>query len=198
MGKQLVLYGGQSRVGGAASDAMGKEVALLNVDTATWERPSIARTIQTSHSHAAVVVGRTKLLVFGGIRGDAACADVGVLNTDTMKWAYPQVKGSERPMPRSGHTTCCIREKVFAFGGSTADGVLLNDVWMYDQDSCQWSHVSTFGSVPSPRRGRYAHPVRVPKCACHADGLCDVHGMRTTFGRVACARSSASCCGRCE
>lgn len=162
MGKQLVLYGGQSRVGGAASDAMGKEVALLNVDTATWERPSIARTIQTSHSHAAVVVGRTKLLVFGGIRGDAACADVGVLNTDTMKWANPQVKGSERPMPRSGHTACCIREKVFAFGGCTADGVLLNDVWMYDQDSCQWSHVSTFGSVPSPRRGAAA--------ACTDDG----------------------------
>lgn len=64
-----------------------------------------------------------------------------------------QVKGNERPLPRSGHTACCIREKVFVFGGCTADGVLLNDVWMYDQESGQWSHVSTFGTVPSPRRG---------------------------------------------
>ncbi len=65
----------------------------------------------------------------------------------------PAPQGADRPLPRSGHSSCCIRERVFVFGGASGDGVLLNDVWMYDQDSCQWSHINTFGTVPSPRTG---------------------------------------------
>ncbi|KAG2490886.1 hypothetical protein HYH03_010803 [Edaphochlamys debaryana] len=154
LGKHLVLYGGASKVGGAVSEGVGREVAVLNVESGVWERPSSARTLAACHSHSAVVVGRTKLLVFGGVRGDGGpSSDVALLNTDTMKWITPQLKGSERPLPRSGHSSCCIRERVFMFGGVTADGVLLNDVWMYDQDSSQWNHISTFGTVPTPRTG---------------------------------------------
>ncbi|KAG2424386.1 hypothetical protein HXX76_014595 [Chlamydomonas incerta] len=160
MGKHLVLYGGMSKVPGAASDSVGREVAVLTIDSGVWERPSGARTAASCASHSAVVVGRTKLLVFGGQRGDGAAAgaaaDVAVLNADTMKWMSPQIKGTERPLPRSGHASCCIRERVFVFGGATADGVLLNDVWVWDQDSSQWAHVSTFGTVPSPRTGAAA------------------------------------------
>jgi hypothetical protein len=45
----------------------------------------------------------------------------------------PQVKGLERPPPRHGHATCAIREKLFVFGGSSSEGQLLNDLWIYDQ-----------------------------------------------------------------
>ncbi|KXZ54835.1 hypothetical protein GPECTOR_4g907 [Gonium pectorale] len=160
LGKQLVLYGGASKVGGSVSEAVGREVAVLNVESGVWERPGGARTPAPSQGHSGVVVGRTKLLVFGGVRGGGgaaaageAAADVAILNADTMKWLAPQIKGTERPLPRSGHSSACIRERVFVFGGATSDGVLLNDVWVYDQDSCQWSHVSTFGTVPAPRTG---------------------------------------------
>ncbi|GLC41598.1 hypothetical protein PLESTF_000274300 [Pleodorina starrii] len=157
LGKQLVLYGGASKVGGSMSESVGREVAVLNVESGVWERPSSARTLAASCNHSAVVVGRTKLLVFGGVRGEGvAAADVALLNADTMKWMTPQIKGADRPLPRSGHSSCCIRERVFVFGGASADGVLLNDVWMYDQDSCQWSHISTFGTVPAPRTGAAA------------------------------------------
>lgn len=64
-----------------------------------------------------------------------------------------QVKGAERPPARHGHATCAIREKLFVFGGTSADGTLLNDLWIFDQDSLNWSHVSCYGSMPSPRRG---------------------------------------------
>ncbi len=64
-----------------------------------------------------------------------------------------QVKGLERPPARSGHATCAIREKVFVFGGCSAEGNLLNDLWIFDQDSLTWTCVSTYGAVPCPRRG---------------------------------------------
>ncbi len=67
-----------------------------------------------------------------------------------------QVKGLERPPARTGHATCAIREKLFVFGGSAEDGKLYNDLWIFDQDTLTWTHVTCFGHVPSPRRGEPA------------------------------------------
>lgn len=154
-GKLLVLYGGVSRNGTTTGhDAVGREVGVLNLETMLWDKPGSARTLMPTHSHTVTVVGRTKLLVFGGVRAEAASPDVTLLNTDTMKWQQPQIKGSERPPARSGHATCAIREKVFVFGGAAADGAtLLNDLWIYDQDSLTWTYVTCFGNIPAPRRG---------------------------------------------
>ncbi len=75
------------------SESVGREVAVLNVESGVWERPTSSRTVVPSYSHSAVVVGRTKLLVFGGMRADGvAAADVALLNADTMKWLTPQIK----------------------------------------------------------------------------------------------------------
>uniref|UniRef100_A0A7S0Y9W2 Uncharacterized protein n=1 Tax=Polytomella parva TaxID=51329 RepID=A0A7S0Y9W2_9CHLO len=151
LGKLLVLYGGLSKAAGA--EEVGCEVAVLNVESSNWERPPGVRIGSGCYGHSVAVVGRTKMLVFGGIRGDAYSNDVVILNTDTMKWQTPHVKGIDRPVPRSGHATCCIREKLFVFGGVSAEGVFLNDLWVFDQDSSQWNHLSTFGQMPTPRRG---------------------------------------------
>mmetsp|Transcript_17491 Transcript_17491/g.44035 ORF Transcript_17491/g.44035 Transcript_17491/m.44035 type:complete len:628 (-) Transcript_17491:2367-4250(-) len=152
-GKLLVLHGGLSRTASPAHDGVGREVAVLNLETMQWDRPGTARTLAPVHSHTATVVGRTKMLVFAGLRGEQASAEISVLNTDTMKWVVPQVKGAERPSPRHGHATCAIREKVFVFGGAGGDGQLLNDLWIYDQDSLNWTYVTCFGNTPAPRRG---------------------------------------------
>ena len=67
----------------------------------------------------------------------------------------PQVKkgSGERPVVRTGHACTSIREKVFVFGGASADGALMNDVWVFDQDSSSWSTVNCYGSLPSARKG---------------------------------------------
>uniref|UniRef100_A0A7S3QQQ5 Fibronectin type-III domain-containing protein n=2 Tax=Dunaliella tertiolecta TaxID=3047 RepID=A0A7S3QQQ5_DUNTE len=153
-GKLLVIYGGMSRISNQTQDGLGREVAVLNVETMQWERPSTARTPMTSHSHTGTVVGRTKILVFGGVKGELAASDISILNTDNMKWLVPQVKGLEKPPPRHGHATCAVREKVFVFGGMSMEGALLNDLWVYDQDSLTWTNVTICGGhPPSPRRG---------------------------------------------
>lgn len=88
-----MLYGGTSKAGGGAAESVGRDAALLHVESGTWERPGLGRTLLPLHSHSAVVVGRTKLLVFGGVRGDGSTSsDVALLNTDTMKWMTPQLK----------------------------------------------------------------------------------------------------------
>ncbi len=38
-GKLLVLYGGLSRTNTPAHDAVGKEVAVLNMETMQWDKP---------------------------------------------------------------------------------------------------------------------------------------------------------------
>jgi len=152
-GKLLVMYGGMSKSTAPQHEAVGKEVAVLNIDTMQWEKPNTARTLSPSYGHTACVTGRTKVLVFAGVKGEIPSPDIAILNTDTMKWLQPQVKGLERPMARSGHACTSIREKVFVFGGVSADGTLLNDLWIFDQDSVNWTYVTCFGSPPCPRRG---------------------------------------------
>ncbi len=83
-GKLLVLYGGASK--SPVHESVGSEVAVLNVDTSTWDKPSTARTMALLHGHTATVTGRTKMISFGGVKGDATSADVSVFNTDTMKF----------------------------------------------------------------------------------------------------------------
>jgi hypothetical protein len=156
-GKLLVLYGGLSKSTSVVHEAAAREVAILNMETMMWDRPSSARTLAPSLGHTSASVGRTKMLIFGGVRsGDQPTAEVSIFNTDTMKWTVPQIKGTATapsPVARSGHACASIREKVFVFGGATVDGTLLNDVWILDQDSMTWNQVTCFGTVPSARRG---------------------------------------------
>lgn len=55
---------------------------------------------------------------------------------------------------------CCTHYQVFVFGGMGADGELLNDLWVYDQDSLTWTSVTIIGGhpPPSPRRGERVRP----------------------------------------
>ena len=96
-GKLLVMHGGICRTNSPAHDGVGREVAVLNVDTMMWDKPGTARAAQAVHCHTATVVGRTKVLVLGGIKGESSSSDVSILNTDTMKWMVPQVSAATAP-----------------------------------------------------------------------------------------------------
>eukprot|EP00798_Chlamydomonas_sp_ICE-L_P017172 gene17174-23488_t len=106
----------------------GREVAILNMDTMLWERPSTARTLLPSHSHTATSVSRTKALVFGGVHSDLPSAEVTIFNTDTMKWMVPQIKGQERSFALAAHACANIRKRMFVTSGISTNCTLLNDV----------------------------------------------------------------------
>mmetsp|Transcript_33290 Transcript_33290/g.78947 ORF Transcript_33290/g.78947 Transcript_33290/m.78947 type:complete len:632 (+) Transcript_33290:204-2099(+) len=148
IGKQLILYGGSWK------DHDKKELRICNLDSFTWETPSIPtsqpKNMPPLTNHAAVVVGRTKILCFGGRRGSELVDDLKVLNTDNLKWSVPATK-SLSPSPREGAALWTLREKVFCFGGETEEG-LANDLWQLDTESWTWGQVQCYGPPPSARR----------------------------------------------
>lgn len=148
-GKAVVLYGGMSR----GHEDIGREVSILNTDTMQWDKPSSASVSQRLTNHTATVVSRTKILVHGGAKGESTTTDVAVFNIDTLKWVQPQIKGIHSPPARWGHASASIRDRVLIFGGANAQGELLQDLWILDQDSLQWTHASCIGHPPSARKG---------------------------------------------
>ncbi len=220
-----MLYGGTSR----SHESIGREVALLNTDSLTWERPESAQCAEPLSHHSTTVIARTRLLAFGGSKGTEAMCDASVFGMDTLKWV--QLKGLTPPPARLAHAAASVREKVCGsisqcvfvvvgnqcmrlqnnlqtnlalsiehadmvlqcreaaelhlqqqhcrtmtqtsqtnspsfiacrslqlhiFGGQTADGTLLNDLWVLDQETMQWSESTCFGYAPSPRKGEPA------------------------------------------
>jgi hypothetical protein len=158
-GKHIVLYGGVGRGGGggdAGANATSRELAVVNLDTFTWEK------VATQHKHAThgawhsghtgTAMAKNKMVVFGGRRGNAMTNEVHIFNTDSLKWITPAVKGT--CSHREYHSSCALREKVYVMGGISEEGDLTSDLWLLDFDTMQWSMVSTYGqAAPRPRRG---------------------------------------------
>eukprot|EP00775_Hariotina_reticulata_P013491 gene13491-13616_t len=146
-GKQLVLHGGQSK----SHEAVAKETAVLNLDGLMWEQPDSASLLHGLMGHSATNVGRNKLMVFGGSIGDEASCAALLLSTDNMRWSSMQPTSVNQPTPRLLHAAANLRDKLFVFGGMAADGQLLNDLWVLDNN--QWSHCVCYGYPPCPRKG---------------------------------------------
>lgn len=114
-GKQLVLYGGHSRL----HEAVGRETAVLNLDSLAWEVPETATQPHSLLGHSSSVVGRNKLLVFGGSHGEAATAAVQQLATDSMRWSHISSTSVSQPQPRLCHAAVALSDKVSGGQAST-------------------------------------------------------------------------------
>lgn len=148
-GKQLVLHGGHSRL----HESVGRETAVLNLDSLTWEVPETATQPTALLGASSSVVGRNKLLVFGGSQGEQATAAVQQLATDSMKWSSISSASVSQPQPRLCHAAVALSDQVYVFGGMTSDGTLLDDMWSLELDTMQWTQLHTFGATPSARKG---------------------------------------------
>lgn len=107
-GKQLVLHGGHSRL----HDSVGRETAVLSLDSLTWEMPETAMQPTDLLGHSSSVVGRNKMLVFAGSHGEEATAAVQQLATDSMKWTSINPSSASVPQPRICHAAAALSDKV--------------------------------------------------------------------------------------
>lgn len=107
-GKQLVLHGGHSRL----HESVGRETAVLHLDSLTWELPDSALQPSSLLGHSSSVVGRNKLLVFGGSHGEEATAAVQQLATDSMKWGSISPSSASVPQPRLCHAAAALSDRV--------------------------------------------------------------------------------------
>jgi hypothetical protein len=70
-------------------------------------------------------------------------------------WFEPECTGSESegqvgPTPRAFHVAITIDCHMFIFGGRSG-GKRLGDFWVLDTDIWQWSELTSFGDLPTPR-----------------------------------------------
>ncbi|XP_039118330.1 LOW QUALITY PROTEIN: protein GLUTELIN PRECURSOR ACCUMULATION 3-like [Dioscorea cayenensis subsp. rotundata] len=105
--------------------------------------------------HTAVMVGKSKVVVFGGFADKRFLDDIAVYDIENKLWFTPQCTGSgsdeqHGPPPRAFHVSVSIDCNLFVFGGRSG-GKRLGDFWMLDTDIWQWSELTSFGDLPSPR-----------------------------------------------
>ncbi|KAI0519744.1 hypothetical protein KFK09_007203 [Dendrobium nobile] len=105
--------------------------------------------------HTAVNVGKSKVVVFGGFADRRFLVDISVYDVDNGIWFTPDCSGSGSdgqvgPAPRAFHVAVAIDCHMFIFGGRSGSK-RLGDFWMLDTEIWQWSELTSFGDLPSPR-----------------------------------------------
>ncbi|CAA7397087.1 unnamed protein product [Spirodela intermedia] len=110
---------------------------------------------QPRSGHTAVNVGKSLLVVFGGLVERRFLNDVVVYDIENKLWFTPQCTGNGSdgqlgPCPRAFHVAISIDCNMFVFGGRLG-GKRLGDFWMLDTDIWQWSELTSYGDLPSPR-----------------------------------------------
>ncbi|XP_015941269.1 protein GLUTELIN PRECURSOR ACCUMULATION 3 isoform X1 [Arachis duranensis] len=111
---------------------------------------------QPRSGHSAVNIGKSKVVVFGGLVDKKFLSDIAVYDTEAKLWFTPECTGSGSddglvgPSPRAFHVAVAIDCHMFIFGGRSG-GRRLGDFWVLDTDIWQWSELTSFGDLPSPR-----------------------------------------------
>lgn len=110
---------------------------------------------QPRSGHTAVVIGKSKVVVFGGLVDKKFLSDIVVYDIENKVWFKPECTGSGSdeqigPSPRAFHVAVAIDCHMFIFGGRSG-GRRLGDFWVLDTDIWQWSELTSFGDLPSPR-----------------------------------------------
>ncbi|KAJ6847434.1 rho GTPase-activating protein gacHH [Iris pallida] len=105
--------------------------------------------------HTSVLVGRSKVVVFGGFADKRFLDDIAVYDIENRLWFTPDCTGNGSdekvgPSPRAFHVAVAIDCHMFIFGGRFGSK-RLGDFWMLDTDIWQWSELTSFGDLPSPR-----------------------------------------------
>uniref|UniRef100_A0A0D3BRJ3 Rx N-terminal domain-containing protein n=1 Tax=Brassica oleracea var. oleracea TaxID=109376 RepID=A0A0D3BRJ3_BRAOL len=105
--------------------------------------------------HTAVNVGKSMVVVFGGLVDKKFLNDIIVYDIENKLWFEPECTGSVSegkvgPTPRAFHVAITIDCHMFIFGGRSG-GKRLGDFWVLDTDIWQWSELTSFGDLPTPR-----------------------------------------------
>ncbi|XP_042499703.1 protein GLUTELIN PRECURSOR ACCUMULATION 3 isoform X1 [Macadamia integrifolia] len=138
--------------------------------------------------HTAVNVGKSKVVVFGGLVDKRFLSDIAVYDPENKLWFQPECTGNGSngqvgPSPRAFHVCVAIDCHMFVFGGRSG-GRRLGDFWVLDTDIWQWSELTSFGDLPSPRDFAAASPIGNRKIVMYGgwDGkkwLSDVYVLDT-------------------
>ena len=143
---------------------------------------------QPRSGHTAVNIGKSKIVVFGGLVDKQFISDLCVYDFENKLLFQPECSGNGSdgqvgPSSRAFHIAVAIDCHMFVFGGRSGSK-RLGDFWVLDTDIWQWSELTSFGDLPSPRDFAAASAIGNRKIVMHGgwDGkkwLSDVYVFDT-------------------
>nr|XP_051678770.1 kelch domain-containing protein 1 isoform X3 [Oryctolagus cuniculus] len=119
------------------------DVHVFDTKTQTWFQPEIKGGVppQPRAAHTCAVLGN-KGYIFGGRVLQTRMNDLHYLNLDTWTWSGKIQINGESPKHRSWHTLTPIADdKLFLFGGLSADNIPLSDGWIYNIITNCWKQL---------------------------------------------------------
>uniref|UniRef100_UPI003AAF8A55 uncharacterized protein n=1 Tax=Centroberyx gerrardi TaxID=166262 RepID=UPI003AAF8A55 len=169
--------------GGLREGQRYSELYILNTLTWKWKLVTARGNVPTLAYHSAVFY-KKELFVFGGVQpsrhpGDKACSDaLYIFNPEFALWYQPIVEG-DKPLPRFGHSTTLLSDRLLIFGGRKT-ATYLNDLHILDLGFMEYAAVKSENMPPLPRGFHAALPVSANRMlvsgGCSAIGaLQDVH-----------------------
>ena len=155
LGRQLVLLGGRT-----GQMSVLPDVHILDVDTMTWTRRSVAGGMHRDGSTDSGGGGVDTTTNVGEVIVASSASEVmSQLGPEELQWQLdlPDA-GITSPSERLHHTAIALDGKVLVFGGAVIkeDGELpTNDLWLLDlgTDHLEWARPRTRGVVPPPLLG---------------------------------------------
>jgi len=148
---------------------------MLNSETNTWEKIiSVIHPSKRIGQAGTFDARHGKLFLFGGqdVAGNLI-GDLWELDPAKRTWTKITPRGVQ-PSPRSGASlTYDYKGRLWLFGGETANGVI-NELWMYDIASKQWSLIDS-SNKPSAR-SRHKTACAYGGDYCYVFGGMDANG----------------------
>uniref|UniRef100_A0AAR2L9X7 Rab9 effector protein with kelch motifs n=1 Tax=Pygocentrus nattereri TaxID=42514 RepID=A0AAR2L9X7_PYGNA len=150
--KVIYVYGGL-REGQRYND-------IYMLDTLTWKWKLInAKGNVPSLAYHSAIIYKSEMYVFGGLQpsrssGGKACSNaLYIFNPEHELWYQPIVEG-DRPLPRFGHSTTLLPNKLVIFGGRKT-AAYLNDLHILDLGFMEYTAVK-YENMPPLARGFHA------------------------------------------
>uniref|UniRef100_A0A0E0LL90 tRNA wybutosine-synthesizing protein 2/3/4 n=1 Tax=Oryza punctata TaxID=4537 RepID=A0A0E0LL90_ORYPU len=112
-------------------------------------------------SACALIVGREQhILTFGGFGGPGRHARRNYcLVLNHRSGLLTELKVTESPSPRMGHTITVVGNDIYVVGGRGGPSEILNDVWFLESTMNRWSKVDCSGDFFRPRHRHAAAAV---------------------------------------
>ncbi|XP_052009246.1 RING finger protein B [Xyrauchen texanus] len=148
--------------GGLGEGQRYSDIHVLDTITWKWKLVLAKGNIPSLAYHSAVVYKR-ELYVFGGVQpsrcpeGKVCSNALYIFNPEHGLWYQPIVEG-DRPLPRFGHSTTLLSNKLIIYGGRKT-ATYLNDLHILDLGFMEYTAVKYENMPPLARGFHAAQPV---------------------------------------
>ncbi|XP_076273431.1 kelch domain-containing protein 3-like [Rhynchophorus ferrugineus] len=169
-GHTAVVYKDNIYIWGGRNDRSSCSI-LFKFDTFwhCWMAPPTTGSVPLARDGHTACVWKNYMFIFGGYEEetDLFAKQVFYLDFEKLHWSYI-VCGGYEPTLRDFHTTVCIKDRIYLFGGrgtiltTNLQGVqspletYCNKVWYLDMKTFNWHCCKATGDIPVGRRSNSA------------------------------------------